>query len=89
MTKMIQGLRQLLEEEGRTTPVLFFGELHVGLVLALLVFQGAVHEQDARVVNFAPHATRRHDILHGQVNLSASLLTERLHFLGTDTPSSV
>mmetsp|Transcript_16990 Transcript_16990/g.50709 ORF Transcript_16990/g.50709 Transcript_16990/m.50709 type:complete len:231 (-) Transcript_16990:617-1309(-) len=56
-------LDPLLFQLQQRRPVLFFGELHVGLVLALLVFQGAVHEQDARVVNFAPHATRRHDIL--------------------------
>ena len=56
-------------------PVLLSRELHIGLVLPLLVLQGAIQQQDAGVGYSAPHAPRRDNVLleHYALEYSAVL----------------
>mmetsp|Transcript_12217 Transcript_12217/g.44570 ORF Transcript_12217/g.44570 Transcript_12217/m.44570 type:complete len:463 (+) Transcript_12217:1730-3118(+) len=56
-------LDPLLLHAQQRRPVLLLHELHIGLVLPLLVLEGAVEQQHARVLDGALHAPRGHHVL--------------------------
>mmetsp|Transcript_17794 Transcript_17794/g.24610 ORF Transcript_17794/g.24610 Transcript_17794/m.24610 type:complete len:333 (-) Transcript_17794:505-1503(-) len=60
---LANALDPILLHLQQSSPVLFLLNLDIGLALSLFVLQGAIHQQDPRVLNASLHSSGEHDVL--------------------------